>query len=325
MYADVVTLFFAAADIVKAAKAAKFVGGVKAILAKFKPKTIEASKGIKGIMLEATEGSNTVQIFRDVGDGKPMGLYTQRDVDALQESITDEGLSEILRGATCGSRCQLTWCIYTAFSNCQNCVAPPSKRDAPLYPRGLAQKVLCCFVTPKALEAPETHFEAGSSSSVPGVAQAPGTIGKLLNPAGLADDAGLLPRMIEGFKEWFSGSGKVPLAADAETTKWVTRIAEGTTDDALWQVRTDYIKEHQLEATEVNAIGSWISDNWINRKALESGLPRIPPTTGLVTRAVDLPVDVAKLLIDGAPGPISQGERGIYEVRGITQAHLNVW
>ena len=104
MYADVVTLFFAAADIVKAAKAAKFVGGVKAILAKFRPQSIEAGKGIKGIMLEATEGSNTVQIFRDVGDGKPMGLYTQRDVDALQESITDEGLSETLRGVTCGSR-----------------------------------------------------------------------------------------------------------------------------------------------------------------------------------------------------------------------------
>lgn len=109
----------------------------------------------------------------------------------------------------------------------------------------------------------------------------------------------------------------MPLAADAETTKWVTRIAEGTTDDALWQVRTDYIAQHQLDVTEAEAIEAWISYSQINQKALRSGLPKIPPTTGLVTRAVDLPVDAAKLLIDGAPGPISQGERGIYEVRGI--------
>ena len=103
MFADVVTLLSAAADIAKAAQAAKFVGGVKAILAKFRPRTMKAGEGIGGILLEATEGENTVQIFRDAGDGKPMGLYTQEDVDALQHSIADEGLSETLRGVTCGS------------------------------------------------------------------------------------------------------------------------------------------------------------------------------------------------------------------------------
>ena len=84
MFADVVSLLFAAADVAKAIQASKFVGGIKKVLVKFKPRPLTAGEGIKGMVIEVTEGPNTIQIFRDAGDGKPMGLYTQRDFDALQ-------------------------------------------------------------------------------------------------------------------------------------------------------------------------------------------------------------------------------------------------
>ena len=105
MFADVVTLLSAAADIVKVAQAAKFVGGVKAILAKFRPRPLRASEGVKGIVLEAIENKNTVQLFRDAGDGKPMGVYTDEDFNGLHQSIADEGLSKTLRLVTQVSRC----------------------------------------------------------------------------------------------------------------------------------------------------------------------------------------------------------------------------
>ena len=105
VYADVVSLLFAVADIAKVAEAAKFVGGIKTLLAKFIPRSLKAGEGVGGIVLEATEGSSTVQIFRDAGDGKPMGLYRQEDFDALQQSIHDEGLSKALCVVTQISRC----------------------------------------------------------------------------------------------------------------------------------------------------------------------------------------------------------------------------
>lgn len=104
MFADVVSVLFAAADIAKAVQAAKFVGGIKTVLAKFRPRPLTATEGVKGMVIEATEGANTIQIFRDAGDGKPMGVHTQQDFDALQQSIADEGLPKALCVVTQASR-----------------------------------------------------------------------------------------------------------------------------------------------------------------------------------------------------------------------------
>ena len=87
VFAEIVSLLVTAADLVKAAKAAKSVGGVKAILAKFTPRSLTVAEGVNGMVLEATNGPNTVQLFREVGDGKPMGLYTQEDFAAFQQPI----------------------------------------------------------------------------------------------------------------------------------------------------------------------------------------------------------------------------------------------
>lgn len=87
IFADVVSLLSLAKDVVQAARA---VGAIDAVLAKFTKATATIGEG-KGIMLEAKEGENTVQIFRDAGDGKPKLLYTDTDVAAMEKSIEEGG------------------------------------------------------------------------------------------------------------------------------------------------------------------------------------------------------------------------------------------
>lgn len=175
---------------------------------------------------------------------------------------------------------------------------------------------------PRTLEAPEEQWRGSSSvgigeSGLPGAVRAPRTIGDLSNPAGLADDAQLLPSMTSYFKAWYSEGATVKLAADAETTKWVQRVAEATTDDALRQVRSDFIAAYKLNSDEANGITAWMDLYKIDMDALKTGLPKLPEMKGFVYRAVDLPADTAKIFIEGLEGPISNGEKGIYQVEGM--------
>jgi len=87
IFADVVGLLSLANDVAAAAKA---VGAVDAVLAKFTKSSATIGEG-KGLMLEAKEGENTVQIFRDAGDGKPKLLYTDSDVAAMEKSLEEGG------------------------------------------------------------------------------------------------------------------------------------------------------------------------------------------------------------------------------------------
>lgn len=72
------------------ARAARAVGAVDQVLARFGKATAAIGEG-KGLMLEAKEGENTVQIFRDGGDGKPKLLFTDSDVAAMEKSIEEGG------------------------------------------------------------------------------------------------------------------------------------------------------------------------------------------------------------------------------------------
>lgn len=87
VFADVVSLLSVVADVARAARA---VGAVDQVLARFGKATATIGEG-KGLMLEAKEGENTVQIFRDGGDGKPKLLYTDSDVAAMEKSIEEGG------------------------------------------------------------------------------------------------------------------------------------------------------------------------------------------------------------------------------------------
>lgn len=109
VFAEIVSLLVTAVDIFKVAEVAKFVGGVKAILAKFIPRSITAAEGVNGMVLGATNGPNTVRLFRDVGDGEPMGLYTQEDFAAFQQPVGGEGSSKTPRVVTQVLACMLMY------------------------------------------------------------------------------------------------------------------------------------------------------------------------------------------------------------------------
>lgn len=158
----------------------------------------------------------------------------------------------------------------------------------------------------------------------PQVLKVPQTIGDLANPGGLIDDANLLPDMTKDFEAWYLMGKKVPLVADPETTSWFNRLVAATTNEAQLKVRQDFIAAYKLDSSEANAILSWMELYRIDIDALQAGLPKIPPTTGLAYRAVDLPADTAKILVDGLEGPISQGEKGIYEVRGMSTSSVGL-
>ena len=66
------------------------MGAVDQVLARFGKATAMIGEG-KGLMLEAKEGENTVQIFRDGGKGEPKLLYTDSDVAAMEKSIEEGG------------------------------------------------------------------------------------------------------------------------------------------------------------------------------------------------------------------------------------------
>ena len=139
----------------------------------------------------------------------------------------------------------------------------------------------------------------------------------LLNPAGHNDDGNILQGMANDFKVWCSARARVPLATDASTTTWVKRVAAATTEDALAQVRSDYIAANKLDTAEAQAFTGWMDFYQIDLDALHTGMPKIPPTTGIVFRGADLPTETANVFIEGPQGPISKGERGIYEVQGM--------
>lgn len=174
-------------------------------------------------------------------------------------------------------------------------------------------------MNPRTLEAPEEYWQSSGmpETSIPGAPEPPRTVGDLLNPAGHNDDGNILQGMANDFKAWYSARASVPLATDATTTTWVKRVAAATTKDGLAQVRSDFIAANNLDTTDVRAFTWWMDFYQIDLDGLHTGMPKMPPTTGIVFRGTDLSTETANVFIEGLQGPISKGERGIYEVQGI--------
>ncbi|KAK8244690.1 hypothetical protein HDK90DRAFT_165977 [Phyllosticta capitalensis] len=308
IFAEVVTLLSAAADVAKAAKAAKFVGsgGVKAILKKFRPRAAVAADAVEGYVIEAKEGGNTVQIFRAGSDGEPVGIKSKAEYKDLKRSIGED-----------------------AFENCVTCAKPLR-----LVKRQTGLKKLCCTPTPSGETSggerdavsqeyftEGTDEEWGPNPDSPGTASRAATeFGVVTNPAGQADTSRILPKMTDQFGRWFQKFEDIPLETDPVTAGWYKRIME--TPDSLDLIR-DFAAEYKLTSEEVTAADIFMEDYVIDLDKFNTLMPKIPRTEGLIQRATFLDDAQVNMLIKGEPGVISKGERGVYEVQDLVVNQLS--
>lgn len=277
VFADVVSLLSVAGDVARAARA---VGAVDQIMARFGKVTATIGEG-KGLMLEAKEGENMVQIFRDGGDGKPKLLDTDTDVAAMEKSIEEVG-----------------------FENCKACVevggAKLMRRQ-----RGILRK-LCCFLSPQTLDSPE-----GTPHIIP---PAQRTIAALSSSAGItAEDTKLITTMSEGFAKWYREGQSVSANADEVSSLLVEVMKD---ESQVGKVAMATRNLYGLIPEQTAALRAWV-EFFAIWPALEPGLAKLPSTTGLVVRSTYLEPSTVKILNGLKPGQFSKGPPGIYEVRDL--------
>ncbi|OHE97095.1 hypothetical protein CORC01_07536 [Colletotrichum orchidophilum] len=296
--ADVVGLLSLVKDVATAAKA---VGAVDAVLAKFGKTAATVGKG-KGLMLEAKEGENTVQIFRDTGDGKPKLLYTDSDVAAMEKSIEEGGEYSAMPTPQPG------------FENCKVCIEGGVAKVR--RQKGIFRK-LCCFLSPQTLEAPESVWNdrvdlgpGPSGANLP----ANSVIAALSETAALtADEKTLMTTMSEGFANWYTKGQTVSANVD-EISSVLLEARKNARD---WgKIASATSKAYGLSDMENWALETWIK--WYNiNPELDSALSKLPAATGLVIRSTDLNAATVNMLNKLESGVISKGTPGIYEVQDL--------
>ncbi|KAK7742488.1 hypothetical protein SLS63_000052 [Diaporthe eres] len=278
VFADVVSLLSVVADVARAARA---VGAVDQVLARFGKATATIGEG-KGIMLEAKEGENTVQIFRDGGDGKPKLLYTDSDVAAMEKSIEEgeSGGAKLIRRQ-----------------------------------RGILRK-LCCFLSPQTLEAPESVWndqkglttEIGTTEAIP---LAERTIAALSSTAGItAEETKLITTMSEGFAKWYAEGQSISANVDEISSL----LLEASKNQPDWvKISAATTKLYGLSSKETSALRTWAQYYYI-WPDFEPAITKLPAATGLVIRSTDLEASTVTMLNKLEAGTISKGTPGIYEV-----------
>ncbi|KAG6366869.1 hypothetical protein INS49_001050 [Diaporthe citri] len=287
VFADVVSLLSVVVDV---ARAARVVGAVDQVLARFGKATATIGEG-KGLMLEAKEGENTVQIFRDGGDGKPKLLYTDSDVAAMEKSIEEGG-----------------------FENCKVCVEGGGTKLIRRQ-RGILRK-LCCFLSPQTLEAPESVWndqkglttEIGTAEAIP---LAERTIAALSSTAGItAEETKLITTMSEGFAKWYAEGQSV----SANVDEIGGLLLEAYKNQPDWvKISTATTKLYGLGSQETSALRTWAQHYYI-WPDFEPAITKLPAATGLVIRSTDLEASTVTMLNKLEAGTISKGIPGIYEV-----------
>ncbi|KAL2282473.1 hypothetical protein FJTKL_10567 [Diaporthe vaccinii] len=287
VFADVVSLLSVVADVARAARA---VGAIDQVLARFGKATATIGEG-KGLMLEAKEGENTVQIFRDGGDGKPKLLYTDSDVAAMEKSIEEGG-----------------------FENCKVCVEGGGAKLIRRQ-RGILRK-LCCFLSPQTLEAPESVWndqkglttEIGTTEAIP---LAERTIAALSSTAGITtEETKLITTMSEGFAKWYAEGQSVSTNVDEVSSL----LLEASKNQPDWvKISAATTKLYGLSSQETSALRTWAQYYYI-WPDFEPAITKLPATTGLVIRSTDLEASTVTMLNKLEAGTISKGTPGIYEV-----------
>lgn len=287
IFADVAMLLSAVGDVAEAAKA---VSAVDWVMGKFGLKAAELGKE-EGLVLEAVEGENTVQIFRDAGDGSPALIKTEGEGEALAREVDE-----------------------SAFRDCMECIEPGlTKRLEPqddlLRPRAPLKKRLCC--------APGLTLKL----DVPPPAQGPRPISMRTLGAVTGESANdVLTSMSTSFSTWYK-DGKAVLGADAsvdETSQLLLSTTKTITSKNAEMIAA-LEKLYGIDAKESYALKNWFGAKQASRilPGLEEAMAKMPYATGTAIRSTNLDAETLKMLDEGAAGIISKGEKGVYEVRDL--------
>lgn len=287
IFADVAMLLSAVGDVAEAAKA---VSAVDWVMGKFDLKAAELDKE-EGLVLEAVEGENTVQIFRDAGDGSPALIKTEGEGEALAREVDE-----------------------SAFRDCMECIEPGlTKRLEPqddlLRPRAPLKKRLCC--------APGLTLKL----DVPPPVQGPRPISMRTLGAVTGESANdVLTSMSTSFSTWYK-DGKAVLGADAsvdETSQLLLSTTKTITSKNAEMIAA-LEKLYGIDAKESYALKNWFGAKQASRMlpGLEEAMAKMPYATGTAIRSTNLDAETLKMLDEGAAGIISKGEKGVYEVRDL--------
>lgn len=287
VFADVAMLLSAVGDIAEAAKA---VSAVDWVMGKFGLKAAELGKE-EGLVLEAVDGENTVQIFRDAGDGSPALIKTEGEGEALAREVDE-----------------------SAFRDCMECIEPGlAKRreqdESPLLARAPLKKRLCC--------APGLTLKL----DVPPPVQGPRPINMRTLDAVTGEDGNeVLGSMSTALSTWYK-DGKAVLGADAsvdETSQLLLSTTKTITSKNSEMIAA-LEKLYGIDARESYALKNWFGAKQASRMlpGLEEALAKMPYATGTAIRSTNLDAETLKMLDEGAAGIVSQGEKGVYEVRDL--------
>lgn len=287
IFADVAMLLSAVGDVAEAAKA---VSAVDWVMGKFGLKAAELGKE-EGLVLEAVEGENTVQIFRDAGDGSPALIKTEGEGEALAREVDE-----------------------SAFRDCMECIEPGVTKkleggDGLLIPRAPLKKRLCC--------APGLTLKL----DVPPPVQGPRPISMRTLDAVTGESANdVLTSMSTSFSTWYK-DGKAVLGADAsvdETSQLLLSTTKTITSKNAEMIAA-LEKLYGIDAKESYALKNWFGAKQASRMlpGLEEAMAKMPYTTGTAIRSTNLDAETLKMLDEGAAGIISKGEKGVYEVRDL--------
>ncbi|KAK1982983.1 hypothetical protein LZ30DRAFT_822057 [Colletotrichum cereale] len=289
IFADVVDLLSLVKDI---PEAQKVVGAADQVLKGFK-KVATAMGGSKGVMLEAKHGKNAVQIFRNAGDDKPLPLYTNDDVKSMEKSVR-----------------------FNGFDNCNYCIGSSgTKVQRQLVPGMNILTKLCCFLLPEddttPPESPEPEPESEPLRPLPGR-----KMGSLRVTKGLsADEMSVLTTLSQGYTTAFQYLQPVSVNVDEITSLLIKHRG----DDKTWKaIQRASAKVYQIDDSELAALEAWAEHSMIYPE-FKTALFKLPPTTGLVIRSINLDPAGFEMLNKLEPGRFSKGPRGIYEVKDLVR------
>lgn len=287
IFADVAMLLSAVGDVAEAAKA---VSAVDWVMGKFGLKAAELGKE-EGLVLEAVEGENTVQIFRDAGDGSPALVKTEGEGEALAREVDE-----------------------SAFRDCVECIEPGlAKRleqdDGLLRPRAPLKKRLCC--------APGLTLKL----DVPPPVQGPRPLSMRTLGAVTGEEANdVLTSMSTSFSTWYKdGTAVLGSGAGVDDVSQLLLSTTKTITSRNSEMIAALEKLYGIDARESYALKNWFGAKQASRMlpGLEEAMAKMPYATGTAIRSTNLDAETLKMLDEGAAGIVSKGERGVYEVRDL--------
>lgn len=244
------------------------------------------------LVLEAVEGENTVQIFRDAGDGSPALIKTEGEGEAVAREVYESAFRDCMEGIEPGVTKRL------------------DQHNGILSARAPLTKRLCC--------APGLTLKL----DVPPPAQGPRPISTLTLGAITGEGAnGVLTSMSTSFSTWYK-DGKAVLGADAsvdETSQLLLSTTKTITSKNSEMIAA-LERLYGIDAKESYALKNWFGAKQASRMlpGLEEAMAKMPYATGTAIRSTNLDAETLKMLDEGAAGIISKGEKG---VRGARSRH----